>query len=68
MVERGLQGDTSYGFQYVRIDGKVAVKKRGQILSQFHNDPNVRVVLLTLSCGACGYVDGLHTHNHPTCD
>jgi hypothetical protein len=59
MVERGLQGDANYGFQYVRIDGNVPVKKRGVILSRFREDPNVRVILVTLSCGACGYVNSL---------
>lgn len=54
MVERGLRGYTSNGTQYVRIDGKVPVKKRGPILSRFQNDSNVRIILLTISCGACG--------------
>jgi SNF2 family DNA or RNA helicase len=54
MIERGLHGHTSNGAQYVRIDGKVPVKKRGPILSRFQNNPNVRIILLTISCGACG--------------
>jgi hypothetical protein len=56
MVERGLCGDANDGIQYVRIDGKVPVKKRGHVLLQFQNDPNIRVILVTVSCGACGSV------------
>jgi len=51
MVQRALQHE---GDQFVRIDGKVATKKRQSAIHQFHNDPNIRVILITISCGACG--------------
>ncbi|KAF2678068.1 hypothetical protein K458DRAFT_464309 [Lentithecium fluviatile CBS 122367] len=51
MVQRALQYDS---IQFVRIDGKVATKKRKLAMHQFHNDPNTRVILITTSCGACG--------------
>jgi SNF2 family DNA or RNA helicase len=60
MVERGLRDDADSNLQCVRIDGKVAANKRGQILWQFHNDPNISVILVTISCGACGYVNPLY--------
>jgi SNF2 family DNA or RNA helicase len=54
MVERGILGDSESNLQYVRIDGRVTAKKRGEILGQFHNHPNIGVILVTISCGACG--------------
>ncbi|KAJ1333130.1 SMARC subfamily A3 [Microdochium nivale] len=38
----------------VRFDGKVAQKDRQPIINKFQSDPLVRVMLLTLSCGAVG--------------
>lgn len=38
----------------VRFDGKVAQKDRQPIINKFQNDPLIRVMLLTLSCGAVG--------------
>ncbi|KAJ4304938.1 hypothetical protein N0V90_000466 [Kalmusia sp. IMI 367209] len=40
--------------QFVRIDGKVATKKRDQLIQAFQTDPEIRVILITMSCGACG--------------
>jgi SNF2 family DNA or RNA helicase len=54
MVERALRSDPNYTIQFVRIDGKVPTNKRGQAIQQFHNDPNKRVILITVACGACG--------------
>lgn len=51
MVQRVLECE---GIRFVRIDGKVATKKREQAIQQFHNDPGTRVILITISCGACG--------------
>ncbi|KAH7371973.1 SNF2 family N-terminal domain-containing protein [Pyrenochaeta sp. MPI-SDFR-AT-0127] len=52
MVQRALKCDG--GIRCVRIDGKVAIKKREQAIQQFRNDPDTRVILITISCGACG--------------
>ncbi|KAK5987284.1 SMARCA3-like protein [Cladobotryum mycophilum] len=38
----------------VRFDGTVQQKDRQNIVDRFRNDPTVRVMLLTLSCGAVG--------------
>ena len=39
---------------YMRFDGKVPNKQRGILLKSFKNDPDVRVALMTISCGAVG--------------
>jgi SWI/SNF-related matrix-associated actin-dependent regulator of chromatin subfamily A3 len=39
---------------YIRYDGKVPQKDRQSVLDQFKTDPTIRVMLLTLSCGAVG--------------
>ncbi|KAF2629119.1 hypothetical protein BU25DRAFT_296449, partial [Macroventuria anomochaeta] len=36
------------------IDGSVATKNRVHAIEQLRNDPEIRVILLTISCGACG--------------
>lgn len=51
MVERGLD---RIGVGFVRIDGKVATKRRGPIIERFRNQTSVRVILKTISCGALG--------------
>ncbi|KAL7799056.1 SNF2 family N-terminal domain-containing protein [Trichoderma ceciliae] len=38
----------------LRFDGKVAQKDRHAVIKQFRKDPTVRVLLVTLSCGAVG--------------
>lgn len=50
MVERGLGNDVDF----VRIDGKVAKTKRDNAIQKLREDPNIRVILITISCGACG--------------
>ncbi|KAJ4377260.1 hypothetical protein N0V83_000083 [Neocucurbitaria cava] len=50
MVERGLGNDVGF----VRIDGKVAKTKRDHAIQKLREDPNIRVILITISCGACG--------------
>ncbi|KAK7987390.1 hypothetical protein PG989_007705 [Apiospora arundinis] len=51
MVEKGLnEADISC----VRFDGKVPQKDRQPIVERFKTDPNLHVMLLTLSCGAVG--------------
>ncbi|KAF2108636.1 SNF2 family N-terminal domain-containing protein [Lophiotrema nucula] len=51
VVKAGLM---DAGIQSVRFDGKVPQKQRSEVLNQFKTDPNCRVLLLTLSCGAVG--------------
>ncbi|KAF3799114.1 DNA repair protein RAD5A [Colletotrichum gloeosporioides] len=40
--------------QYIRFDGTIPQKDRQSVVERFETDPNVRVMLLTLPCGAVG--------------
>ncbi|KAF2680949.1 P-loop containing nucleoside triphosphate hydrolase protein [Lentithecium fluviatile CBS 122367] len=51
IVEAGLN---QAGIQCARFDGKVPQAQRQPVLNQFKTDPNIRVMLLTLQCGAVG--------------
>lgn len=51
MVEKGLN---EAGVSCVRFDGKVPQKDRQPIVEKFKRDANIRVMLLTLACGAVG--------------
>jgi SNF2 family DNA or RNA helicase len=54
MVERGLRSDPNNVIQSVRIDGKVAANKRSFAIQKLRDDPKIRVILVTIACGACG--------------
>ncbi|RWA06777.1 hypothetical protein EKO27_g8325 [Xylaria grammica] len=51
LVEAGLDQNS---IQHIRFDGKVPQNERGAVVSRFRNDPEIRIMLLTLSCGAVG--------------
>ncbi|WDK10480.1 WD domain-containing protein [Colletotrichum graminicola] len=51
VVEVGLG---QVGISVLRYDGKVPHKERQRVVERFRNDPSIRVLLLTLSCGAVG--------------
>jgi SNF2 family DNA or RNA helicase len=51
LVEAGLK---EAGICSVRFDGKVAQTQRQPVLNEFKGNANVRVILLTLQCGAVG--------------
>ncbi|KAI1388866.1 SNF2 family N-terminal domain-containing protein [Hypoxylon trugodes] len=51
LIKAGLDRE---GIQSIRFDGKVSQKDRPAVVERFESDPNVRVMLLTLSCGAVG--------------
>ncbi|KAI8950617.1 SNF2 family N-terminal domain-containing protein [Xylaria longipes] len=51
VVEQGLK---QAGIGYLRFDGKVLQKYRKGIIDGFRRDPAVKVLLLTLTCGAVG--------------
>ncbi|KAH8706219.1 SNF2 family N-terminal domain-containing protein [Ilyonectria robusta] len=51
VVESGLK---QAGIPGLRFDGKVPQKDRQGVVERFRNDPAIRVLLLTLSCGAVG--------------
>lgn len=51
VVEQGLKQE---GIGHLRFDGKVPQKERKGIIDRFRKDPAVKVLLLTLTCGAVG--------------
>lgn len=51
MVEKGLK---NAGIRSIRFDGSVPQKERQSVVDGFKADPGIRVMLLTLSCGAVG--------------
>jgi len=51
LVEIGLK---KASITWVRFDGRLSQKERQVSLHRFQNDPDIRVMLLTLSCGAVG--------------
>lgn len=53
IVEAGLEQSS---ISSVRFDGKVPQRSRQKVVDNFRNDLSVRVMLLTLSCGAAGWV------------
>ena len=54
VVEAGLRHT---GIPFIRFDGKVPQKERQSVIDKFRGDSTIKVMLLTLSCGAVGYVD-----------
>ncbi|KAK1252229.1 hypothetical protein MKX08_003416, partial [Trichoderma sp. CBMAI-0020] len=51
IVEAGLD---QASLRSIRFDGQVPQKERQSVVNQFKRDPSIRVMLLTLSCGAVG--------------
>ncbi|KAI1084857.1 P-loop containing nucleoside triphosphate hydrolase protein [Whalleya microplaca] len=51
IVQAGLD---RAGLQSIRFDGKGPQKERQTVVNKFKTDPTIRVMLLTLSCGAVG--------------
>ena len=51
VVEAGLN---QASISCLRFDGKVPQKDRQGIVSRFRSDPTIKVLLVTLSCGAVG--------------
>ncbi|KAK2593643.1 hypothetical protein QQS21_008647 [Conoideocrella luteorostrata] len=51
IVEAGLRQSS---LSSIRFDGKVPQKERHNIVDRFKTDSSIRVMLLTLSCGAAG--------------
>lgn len=56
IVESGLK---QAQIQYLRFDGKVPQKERQGVIDRFRQDSSVTVLLLTLSCGAVGWVPSM---------
>ncbi|KAH6967255.1 P-loop containing nucleoside triphosphate hydrolase protein [Fusarium venenatum] len=51
IIEAGL---TQSSILSVRFDGTVPQKSRQNVVDKFRTDPSIRIMLLTLSCGAAG--------------
>lgn len=51
LIEVGLK---TRMIPYIRFDGTVAQGTRSKALDRFCSDENIRVALLTISCGAVG--------------
>ncbi|KAI1131059.1 SNF2 family N-terminal domain-containing protein [Nemania abortiva] len=51
LIARGLDKE---GIRNIRFDGKVLQKDRHSVVTAFNSDPTIRIMLLTLSCGAVG--------------
>ena len=51
MVEQALKHEN---IRNVRIDGNVSQLGRERALEQLRNDENVKVILMTVSCGGVG--------------
>lgn len=51
VVETGLR---AAAIPFVRFDGKVPQKDRQAVIDRFRTDPSIKVVMLTLACGATG--------------
>lgn len=53
VAEAGLR---QASIPFLRFDGRVPQKDRQTVVDRFRNDPSIKVLLLTLSCGAVGLV------------
>ncbi|KAI0459294.1 SNF2 family N-terminal domain-containing protein [Xylaria acuta] len=51
LVKAGLDQNS---IQSIRFDGKVPQNERGAVVTKFRYDRDIRIMLLTLSCGAVG--------------
>ena len=51
VVEAGLK---QARIPAIRFDGKVPQRERQGVINEFRDEPSLRVMLLTLSCGAVG--------------
>ncbi|OCL15076.1 hypothetical protein AOQ84DRAFT_279690 [Glonium stellatum] len=44
---------------FTRFDGQTSTQKRNKVIENFRSDPSVKVLLLTISCGAFGHAQAL---------
>lgn len=51
MIRQGLD---EAGIRHVRVDGTMGNDQRHAALERFRKDPNILVILLTISCGGVG--------------
>ncbi|KAF5549124.1 global transactivator [Fusarium mexicanum] len=58
-VQKAISANEMAGLDYesipcLRFDGTIAQKERHSVIERFRHDPQIRVLLLTLTCGAVG--------------
>ena len=53
MLDRIERRMDAMGYQYVRLDGQIPQKKRGELVSRFQDDPECRVICMT-NAGSTG--------------
>ncbi|KAE9982043.1 hypothetical protein EG327_005975 [Venturia inaequalis] len=51
LIQQGLERE---GIDCVRFDGQATLKQRNKAVQAFRSNPSIRVMLLSLSCGAVG--------------
>lgn len=51
LIEAGLR---STGIGFVRFDGSKSQSRRQTAINEFRGDPQISVMLLTLTCGSAG--------------
>ncbi|KAF5553743.1 alpha mannosyltransferase [Fusarium phyllophilum] len=52
VIQAGLDQES---IPCLRFDGTIIQKERHSVIERFRNDPQIRVLLLTLTCGAVGF-------------
>ena len=43
------------GIVFGQVDGNLSPHRRQEVLAEFHKDPSVKVLLMTIGTGAAGY-------------
>ena len=51
LIEQGLD---SASICYVRFDGKLSPESRHHVLEKFRCDPDITVILMTITCASVG--------------
>lgn len=53
----------SNNLAFIRIDGNVSGGVRADLVKKFHNDPKIKIILMTTGTGAVGYLNTLQLSN-----
>lgn len=51
LIQSSIDGE---GLRFLRVDGGITRQRRVKIFDEFRDDPEIKVLLLTISCGAEG--------------
>lgn len=55
-IVQSMLHDSETKLAYTRIDGKTPLTKRTEALRAFQQQDNIRVILVSITCGGAGYV------------